>query len=359
MKRINVTQTYMPPLGRYEKYLKKIWKTRWLTNKGPNVQQLEEKLKEYLYVTNLRVVSNATLGLQLSLRALIGRGTVITTPFSYIASSSIIQWEGSKIVFADIKPDTLCIDPVSIEKNITKDTKAILAVHVYGNACDIEAIEAIAKKNKLKVIYDAAHSFGVTYKGESILNYGDASILSFHATKVFQTVEGGAVLSRSNEVDEKISYMRNFGHKGYEDFYGTGINAKMSEFHAAMGLCMLPDIDMLIKKRKSITELYDILLKDTILRQPIFPDYISRNYSYYPVIFKSETQLLRVMKALNDKQIFPRRYFYPALSTLKFLSNTKCPIAEDVSRKVICLPLYPELKDREVKRIVSTLISSL
>src|SRR5258708_2744005 len=256
--KIPITKTFLPPFPKYATYLQEAWKSSWITNNGPYVRELEIKLKKNLSVKNISVVSNGTLGLQIALRALDIQGEIITSPFTYIASTSSIIWENFKPVFVDIDHKTLCIDADKIEQAITKRTTAILAIHVYGNLCNVEKIKKIAKKNKLKVIYDAAHAFGITYKNKSVLSCGDVSVLSFHATKLFHTIEGGALVTNSAKTAKKISYLRNFGHKGYDNgYYGVGINAKMSEFQAAMGLCMLPYINEIIKKRKSVFENYN------------------------------------------------------------------------------------------------------
>lgn len=358
---INVTKTYLPPLKQYEKYLRRIWKTGQITNNGPLVRELENKLKKYLGVKHLFLVSNSTLALQIAIEALNLKKEIITTPFSYIATSSSIKWQGATPVYADIDKDTLCIDPKKIEQAITKKTEAILATHIFGNPCDIEAIEKIAKKYKLKVIYDAAHAFGVKYKGKSILNYGDISTTSFHATKIFHTIEGGALVTNNREIAQKISYMRNFGHNGQEKFFGLGINAKMSELHAAMGLCNLPEIKKIISYRKNIWQSYDNLLlsNDRLTSGQEIKNYKNHNYSYYPIIFQSERELLSTRKSLNKQKIYPRRYFYPALSTLKFLNKKKMPIAESISKRILCLPIYHDMKIKEVKKICGIILKSL
>jgi len=360
-KQINVTKTYLPPLGDYLNQLDDIWDEGWITNNGKKVIKLEDKLKEFLEVKDLYLVANGTLALQFAVKTLDSPGEIITTPFSYIASTSSILWENYKPVFADIDPKTLCINPENIEKMITKNTRAILGVHVFGNPCDVEAIQKIAKKNNLKIIYDAAHAFGVKYKNKSILSYGDISVLSFHATKVFHTIEGGALISKDKEINKKISYMRHFGHNGPYDFHDLGINGKLSEFHAAMGLVVLKHVKDNIEKRRKITLKYDSLLDGVIDRIKISPD-IEYNYAYYPVIFSSERKLKSVVKSLNKFNIFPRRYFYPSLSTVPYvvkkLGKSFCPNAEDISKRVLCLPLYPELKEEEVIKISKIIIKN-
>ena len=356
---ITVTKTYLPPIGQYIKYLEKIWESGQVTNHGKFVLALEKKLKRYLDVEHLFFVSNGTIALQIAIKALGLKGEIITTPFSYVASTSSIVWENCKPVFVDINPQTLCIDPTKIVSAITKKTQAILAVHVYGNACNLEEIEKIAKKYKLKVIYDAAHAFGVVYNGTSILNYGDVSALSFHATKVFHTVEGGAIITRNNKLAEKISYMRNFGHKGEEAFFGLGINGKNSEFHAAMGLCVLPKVEQFISMRKEIFDLYKELLQAAPIKTPVIQDGIGYNYSYFPVIFQSEKQLLKVRNHLLKNNIKARRYFYPSLNTLNYVGSFQCPIAEEMARKALCLPMYAVLSKQDVRKIAKLVLAAL
>jgi dTDP-4-amino-4,6-dideoxygalactose transaminase len=348
---INVTKTYLPPLSEYTKYLEGIWERVYLTNHGPLVLELEEKLKHYLGVKHIFFVSNGTIALQIAIKALDLTGEVITTPFSYVATTSSIVWENCKPIFVDIDPVTLCIDASLLEERITPSTSAILATHVYGNACDVESLDKIAKKYQLPIIYDAAHAFGTLYKGKSLLNYGDISTLSFHATKLFHTVEGGAIVTNDDELAHKISYLRNFGHNGPEAFWGVGINGKNSELHAAMGLCVLPKVPELIKRRKEISELYDELLKDYPVTRPSLQGEITYNYSYYPVVFPSEELLITVRTALNAKQIYPRRYFFPSLNTLHYVNNQSAAISEDISKRVMCLPLYYDLQDMEVMYI--------
>ncbi|QHT69580.1 DegT/DnrJ/EryC1/StrS family aminotransferase [Rhodocytophaga rosea] len=350
---INVTKAYLPPLAEYTKYLEGIWERCHLTNNGPLVQELEQKLKDYIGVKHLFFVNNGTIALQIAIKALSLKGEIITTPFSYVATTSSIVWENCIPVFADIDPDTLMISPAAIEKAITPATSAILATHVYGGPCEVEAIEKIALKHKLKVIYDAAHAFGTIYKGNSILNYGDISTLSFHATKLFHTTEGGAIVTNDDNLAHTISYMRNFGHKGQEDFWGLGINGKNSEFHAAMGLCILPRIKEIMDKRKQASKMYDSLLDNETIHKPhIFGNTIY-NFAYYPVLFPSENILLRVRDALNAKQVFPRRYFYPSLNSLNFVYQQNMPVSEDISKRVLCLPLYYELSENDIEMISS------
>lgn len=355
---INVTKSYLPPLEEYIKYLEKIWKTNHLTNFGALSLELEKKLKDHLSVKHLFFVSNGTIAIQIALKALNLKNEIITTPFTYVATTSSIVWENCTPIFADIDPKTLCIDPCSIEKKITKNTRAILAVHVYGNSCNVKAINKIAKKHGLRVIYDAAHAFGVEFNGSSVLNYGDISTLSFHATKLFHTVEGGAIVTNDDELAHRIGHLRNFGHEAPEEFHSVGINGKNSEFHAAMGLCILPKIKMLITKRKKISDKYDKSLNNFVER-PLNSHNSKSNYSYYPIILKSEEQLLKVRAALNNEGIFPRRYFYPSLNLLHYVKKCSVPISENISRRILCLPIYPSLSLSDVSKISEIIIKNL
>ena len=358
LQRINVTRTFLPPLEDYLFYIQQIWDTNQLTNNGPLVNELEARLKEYLSVKHLFFVSNGTIALQIALKALDLRDEIITTPFSYVATTSSIVWEGCQPVFVDIDPQTLCIDPNQIEAAITEKTTGILATHVYGIPCAVEQIEAIAQRYHLKVIYDAAHTFGGSYKGKSIVSYGDISTLSFHATKVFHTVEGGALVTNDNDLAQRISYMRNFGHKGQEEFWGLGINAKNSEFHAAMGLCNLPYVPEIIKRRERISSWYDELQNELRIKRPIAPNGTDYNFAYYPAQFSSENELVQVQAKLNDSQIYPRRYFYPPLNELPYVANKPCPITQSISPRILCLPLYPEL-ERDQILMISEIIRSI
>jgi dTDP-4-amino-4,6-dideoxygalactose transaminase len=351
MHKINVTKTFLPPIDEYITYLHKIWQSGQVTNQGKLLIEFEKKAKQYLDVRNFHFVTNGTLALQIALKALdIDGGEIITTPFSYVASVSAILWERCDPVFVDINPETFCIDADKIEAAITKKTKAILAVHVYGLPCEIEKIEIIAKAHGLKVIYDGAHAFGVKYNNNSLLSYGDISTCSFHATKPFHTIEGGCIIAKDNEINNKIELIKRFGHH-LDDHYMLGINAKASEFQAAMGLCNLKYIDKIIEQRKAVTDQYDVLLAGKFFR-PKIKKGTKYNYSYYPLLLDSERQLLRVKSDLEALNIFPRRYFYPSLNTLAYLKKTqRCPIAEDIASRIICLPLYDGLDPKIVETI--------
>lgn len=358
-KKINVTSTYLPPLNEYIEKLKIIWANKWITNHGPMVKELELRLKKYFDVKYLFFVSNGTVALEIAIKTLNLTGEIITTPFSYVATTSSIVWMNCKPVFVDIDPHSLCVDVNKIEKTITKKTSAILLTHVYGNACDLDKVNSIAKKHKLKVIYDAAHCFGVRYRNQSILNYGDISTLSFHATKLFHTVEGGAIITNNKDLAHKISYHRNFGHNGQEAFWGLGINGKNSEIHAAMGLSILPVVRSLIKKRKLITKLYDKLLIHPSIDRVVINHNISYNYAYYPVIFSSKEINVKIIMALNKEGYYPRRYFYPSLNKLPYVIKTKSPVSDSVSERVLCLPIFPELSHVHIKNISEIILENL
>jgi dTDP-4-amino-4,6-dideoxygalactose transaminase len=355
---IPVTKPFVPPISEYNKYLKGIWKRNWLTNNGPLVNELEMNLKEFLGVEHLLYVTNGTVALQLAIKALDLKGEIVTTPFSYVATTSSIVWEGCTPIFADIDPETLNLDPHRLELAITPKTSAILATHCFGNPCNIDLIHQIAEKHSLKVIYDAAHCFGSKYKNKSVFDYGDISTTSFHATKLFHTVEGGAVFSNNLKWIEKLGYMRNFGHNGPEVFSGVGINGKNSEFHAAMGLVNLTFVDKIIQKRKEQTLYYNKILEGLSIRTIKLEDEEGFNYAYYPVIFESETITLKVKKELEDNRIFPRRYFYPSLSKLDYVTGFT-PIADDISSRILCLPVYHELTKEEQDLVAKFIKSAL
>ncbi|MEX2014762.1 MAG: DegT/DnrJ/EryC1/StrS family aminotransferase [Candidatus Saccharimonadales bacterium] len=360
MARINVTKTFIPPMEEYREYLYKIWSSGQLTNQGPLLHEFESKAKEYLGVDYFHFVTSGTVALQVALRGLgINNGEVITTPFSYVATTSAILWEKLNPIFVDIDPNTLCIDADKIEAAITTDTKAIMPVHVFGIPCDIDKIKVIAQKHNLKVIYDAAHAFGVKYRGGSLAKHGDISVLSFHATKLFHTIEGGGIIVNDKKLSETIELMKRFGHQN-DDHYLLGINAKPSEFQAAMGLCNFNHIDSIIEQRKVVAELYDRLLGARVERPEIASDRIEYNYAYYPIILKSEEELLKVVSSLEEKDVSPRRYFYPSLNTLPYLKKQQhCPISEDVARRILCLPLYSDLALNDVEKISKIILESL
>ena len=353
---INVTQTFLPPLEEYSEILKQVWESKWLTNRGELVRELESKLCNYLGVENILAVSNGTLALQIAIKALGLKGEIITTPFSYVATVSSIVWENCTPVFVDIDAEHLTIDETKIEAAITSKTCAILATHVYGNPCNVEAIDEIAGRHNLKVIYDAAHCFGVKYKGESILNWGDVSTLSFHATKLFHTGEGGAIVCRDKGLNQSIFNHHNFGHNGPEEFFGLGINGKLSELNAAMGLTVLPYIDEVIANRKAVCDVYDKALAGRIIQTINLREGTKWNFSYYPVIFQSETIMHKAVAGLSEAEIFPRRYFYPSLNRLPYVEYSEMPVAEDLSSRTICLPLSAAMNLVDAEMIVSLIL---
>jgi len=352
---INVTKTFFPPLDEYQAQLQRIWNNQWLTNRGELVVELEEKLKNYLAVNHILVTNNGTIPIQIALKLLGNGGEIITTPFSYVATSAAIVWEHCTPVFVDIHPDYLTMDETKIEAAITEKTTCILATHVFGNPCHVEAIEAIAKKHHLKVIYDAAHAFGVTYNGASIFEYGDVSTCSFHATKLFHTGEGGALFAKDEDLQHQLFYSHNFGHDGPLTFHGLGINGKISELQAAMGLAVLPHMETILAERKRVVDFYNQNLDVTKVQTLKIRENTEWNYSYYPIVFEDEDTLLRVQKALNEEQIFPRRYFYPSLNTINYVENSSMPVSESIAARILCLPMYVELNQSDLEFIVSIL----
>lgn len=355
-KQINVTKSLIPDRERFHAYIDKIFDSGWLTNRGQFVRELEVKLQKYLGVRNVVLVNNATSGLQVAYKALNIQNEVITSPFTFIATASSIVWEGLDVVFADIDPETFCVDANAIESQITDTTSAIVPVHVFGNPCDVEAIEVLARKYDLKVIYDAAHAFATKYKGESILNWGDISILSFHATKLFHTIEGGAIIINDDTLCEKVRKMINFGISGPESIECLGINAKMNEIQAAMGLSLLDNMDAVIARRKELSELYDAKLSGNVVSQR-WKDNASCNHTYYPILLKNGTLREKVQTALYENNIFSRRYFYPSLDTLDFISvNQHAPISRDIADRILCLPLYAELSDIDCSNIADIIL---
>lgn len=355
---INVTKTFLPPFEEYTALLKRAWGKGWITNNGELVQELEQELKDYLGVKNLLFASNGTIVLQMALKVLNITKEVITTPFSYVATTNCILWEGCQPVFVDIDPTTYCIDADKIEAAITDNTQAIMATHVYGIPCDVERIAAIASKYNLKVIYDGAHAFGCSYKGKSLLSYGDISTCSFHATKLFHTVEGGCIIANDDATNHQLMLYRQFGHV-YDDYFSMGVNGKNSEFHAAMGLCILPKVGDIIENRKEAWLQYNEVL--SVLTKTLFiqPE-LSYNYAYYSILLRTESQLLYVFDMLKQNDINARRYFYPSLNELPFIKKSQsCPISEDISRRVLCLPLYYGIDDRNLTLITECIVKCI
>ncbi len=349
---IPVTKPFLPPLDEYKKYIDGIWQRQWLTNMGPLASDLEMKLKEHLNIKHLLFVTNGTVALQMAIKALDLKGEIITTPFSFVATTSSIVWEGCSPVFVDIDQNSMCIDANKIEEAITENTTAILATHVYGNPCDVITIQKIAEKHKLKVIYDGAHAFGVEVNGKSIFEYGDISTCSLHATKLYHSTEGGLIVTNDADLLKKMAYIRNFGISGFDSFAELGLNGKNSEFHAAMGLVNLNYIEKIHGKRKELTEYYDEKLKNFKSVKPVWNAEASLNYAYYPLVLESEELLLKVKQELDKNEIFTRRYFYPSLaSSLPYLDPKSFPITDDISKRVLCLPLYNDLTIEEVDLI--------
>ena len=356
---INVTKTYLPNINKYKSYIDEIFQSGKITNSGQLVQKLEKRLANYLGVKNIVLVANGTVALEIAYRTLEIKGFAITTPFSFVATTSSLITNGLLPIFADIDHQTLNIDPKKIEKQITPNTSAIVATHVFGIPCEVEEIEKIAKRYNLKIVYDGAHSFGVNYKDRNIANYGDITTLSFHATKIFHTIEGGALIINDDELVQKARYLINFGIKNEEEIPHLGTNAKMNEFEAAMGLCILDDIEEITKRRKEIYVTYQKEL-NSILKFQEQNENATKNYIYFPVIFKSEEQLLKVQKALHDKQVFPRRYFYPSLDTLTYIEpKQECKISRDISKRILCLPIYSELENAIQVQIISIIKANL
>ncbi len=356
---INVTSPFLPPKEEYLAYIDKIYEKNWLTNLGPLSNELELRLKDYLNLDQLLYVGNGTIALQLAIKALELSGEIITTPFSYVATTSSIFWEQCVPVFADIDKDSFNIDPQKIEGLITEHTSAILATHVFGNPCDIEAIEYIAQKHNLKVIYDAAHCFGVNFKEESILNYGDVSAVSFHATKLFHTIEGGAVITPCKELNYRLTKMRNFGHVTSESFDGVGINAKNSEFHAAMGLCNLKYIEGILERRKIQYLFYLEKLKDCQVNFQKITANTHYNYAYFPIVFESQATALKVKEKLQDNWVGTRRYFYPSLSKLDYVNSYETPISDSIASRILCLPVFHELSEEDQDFIINIIRTTL
>ncbi len=353
---INVTKTFLPPLNEYIEYLEKIWESNWITNQGPLSEELESRLKDFLNVNNLLLVSNGTIALQLAIKALALKGEIITTPYSYVATTNSILWENCTPVFCDIENKTYCIDADLIESKITDNTSAIMATHVYGFPCDVEKIKSVADKHNLKIIYDGAHAFGVKYKNESLLNFGDISTVSFHATKLFHTIEGGAVICKDEKISEKIFLYRAFGHLD-DEYYSVGINGRTSEFNAAMGLCNLPRVNDFILERKNINQLYRDSLSGTYLEFPSVPEDLEYNYSYFPVLFTSESQMLEMKNKLLENGINARRYFYPSLNKLPYLNTENCPVSESTASRVLCLPVFNGMSS-DIIKFVSAIIKN-
>lgn len=357
---IKISKPYLPPLEEYIKYLEGIWNRSWITNNGPLVIELEQRLIEFLGVAHVLMVSSGTTALQIALRSLQLKGEIITTPFSHVVTVNSVLWSNCKPVFADIEKQYFCIDPDKIEAAIRSDTCAILATHVYGFPCQVKKIQAIADRHHLKVIYDGAHAFGVRVNGQSVLSSGDVTAVSFHATKVYHTIEGGAIITNDRQIAETCALLRTFGISGAVGAIGAecvaaGTNGKNSEFHAAMGLCNLPRVNDFIEKQKQLSNLYCALLTGLALQIPAPPPDTIHNFAYFPVLFPSVTVMLSVRNALAEAGIEAKRYFYPSLNGLPFLQGASCPVSEEVSEQILCLPMYYELSFEEVKAVAQVI----
>ena len=331
-----------------------IWQREWLTNNGDFLINFEHQLGKFIGSPHTSVVSSGTSALQLALKTLgANKGEIITTPFSYVATTSSIVWEGFKPIFADIEEEFLGLDPQKVTAKISSKTRAILATHVYGNPCLIEDLEEISRQHGLALIFDGAHSFGTSYNGKSLLTYGDIATLSFHATKLFHTINGGAIVCKNKETKEKIDRYRNFGHIGINEFNGEGINAKMCEFHSAMGLLNLSAAKNILAKRKSQWELYEGEISTKKLSTLELREREGFNASYFPVIFDKSEYMLEAVRKAEKNGIELRRYFYPSLNTLNYIEPNHCPISESVSSRICCLPLYHKLTESEQKEVLS------
>ena len=350
MPNVPVVKPYLPNREKYERYIKRIFQSGCLTNRGPLVQELETRLQDYLQVRNVICVSNCTLGLQVLFSALELNGDVVTTPFSFVATKSSLEWEGLRPIFADINPNSWNLSPDLVEAKIDANTSALLGVHVYGNPCDVADLQSISERHSVPVIYDAAHAFGVKTDGESVLSWGDGSVLSFHATKLFHTVEGGAVIVQNDDIADKVRSLISFGSVPQSGGTKLGINAKMSEFHAAMGLAVLDDINKIISERKEYYLQYTESLKSAFQLQRI-ESTTTHNYAYFPIVFPTEEKLLACEEKLNKSLIFPRRYFYPSLEHGNQSGQIECKVGFDIAKRVLCLPIYPGLGERDVSRI--------
>jgi len=354
---ITATKPFSPPLEEYQSKIAEIFSNNWFTNHGPMVTELEQKLKDYFDVPYLVIVSNGTIALQIAIKALDLRDEVITTPFSYVATTSSIFWENCTPRFADINPITLNIEPSAIRNLISDRTSGIIATNVYGYPCDFESINKLSKEFNIPVIYDNAHGFSSKYKGKDLLNQGNISTISFHATKLFHSVEGGAIVCQDEKTYKKLLSLRNFGHTSPYTFDGVGINGKMNELCGAMGLVNLNHLDEILAKRKKQWNYYFKELSNTSLDTMSYNyDEVEFNHAYFPVIFDKEVKLIETMAALERKNVFTRRYFSPSLNMLGYLTiKDSCPISEDISSRIICLPLYHDLSIEDQDLILNTI----
>jgi dTDP-4-amino-4,6-dideoxygalactose transaminase len=346
---IPVTKSFFPPIEEYMAQVQRAYDNGWLTNRGELVVELEQKLTDYLELKESKILcmNNGTIPLQIALKLLGKGGEIITTPFSYVATTAAIVWENCTPVFVDIHPEYLTIDETLIEAAITDKTTCILATHVFGNPCNVEEIERIAKKHNLKVIYDAAHCFGVKYKGKSIFEYGDVSTCSFHATKLFHTGEGGAIFCKDSDLFHQLYYSHNFGHDGPLAFHSLGINGKISELQAAMGLAVLPHMAQILKGRQEVVRTYQEKL-NPVFQMLKLREEIQWNFSYFSILFDNEEALLSAEKNLKTNNILARRYFYPSLNNLPYTYERVMPVSEDAAKRILCLPLYYNIEAKDI-----------
>lgn len=360
MNKIYVTKTYLPDRKKYAQLLDTIWDSNYVTNDGPLANQLERELSAYLNCSNLHWLANGTVALQLAIHCLELTGEILTTPFTYVATANSIIWEKCTPVFVDIDPRTFAIDVTKLEEQRTLRTSAILAVHIYGYPAPAKALQEFATAHRLKLIYDGAHAFGSSYKGKSLTRYGDVTTLSFHATKVFHTIEGGGVVVNDEKLAMHMKLAATHGHR-YTDYLQVGINAKNSELHAGIGLLNLQTFNQVVAGRKKVFEHYLEQLKETSLYflEPGQHEDFTYNYAYMPALFPNEKTLLHAVELLNEANVLPRRYFYPALNTLPYLNKTECPVAEDISKRILCVPLYHDLPLADVDRIAGIIKKSL
>ncbi|MFZ4546061.1 MAG: DegT/DnrJ/EryC1/StrS family aminotransferase [Bacteroidales bacterium] len=358
---INVTKSYFPQREKLDQYIDRIYASGWMTNNGKLLDELEQRLKEFLGVEYLVLVTNGTLALQVAYHVLGIKNEVITTPFSFVATTNSLLWENLTPVFVDIDPLTFNIDPSLIERAITPRTSAILAVHVFGNACDVERLELIRKKYNLKIVYDAAHAFDVSDGKSNVLQFGDASILSFHATKIFHTIEGGAIILHSEEEYKKAKLLINFGISDYDKVDILGINCKMNEFQAAMGLAVLDEFEQIAIGRKKVWVKYlDAFRSNPNIQLQFSSSRFMNNHSYFPIVFDNEATLLTIKKDLNLQNIFPRRYFYPSLNQLDYLEHSaQCPVSESLAKRILCLPIFPDLDGNIQDQIIKIIFEKL
>ncbi|WDT85601.1 DegT/DnrJ/EryC1/StrS family aminotransferase [Alteromonas sp. 009811495] len=350
---INVTKAYMPNVEKYKSYVDKVFESGWLTNRGVLLQELERRLATYLNVKNVVLVANGSLALQICYKALGIKGKAITTPFSFAATASTLNWEGIEPIFSDIDPLTFNLCPDSLSHENLQSASAIVPVHVFGNPCEVERYEEIARKYQLKVVYDAAHAFGVQWKGKSVLEFGNASTVSFHSTKLFHTIEGGAIITDDDELAAKCRKLINFGITGPTTIEGQGTNAKMNELEAAMGLCVLDDIGYIVTERQRIWSYYEEMLRDYVAIQK-WNENSENNFAYAPILFNNEETLLNVEQELKKNNIIPRRYFYPSLNMCEYTSTRyHCMNSESVASRILCLPIYPNLDMGVCEKVVS------